>query len=146
MVALNAPAACDNFTFGSPGTSPTLTGSGALTIQGAGYWASGTMTGGGRTIIPPGVTLNIPESETVYLSSRTLENGGTILWSGAANIFAADISVITNRAGALFDAQNAGIDLFSFRRSVALFDNAGTFRKSGAGTTGLSASIAFNEL
>ena len=34
-----------------------------------------------------GATLNIPGPDTVYLSSRTVENGGTILWTGAANIY-----------------------------------------------------------
>jgi hypothetical protein len=141
-VTLNTSADCANFTLGNQGTSPTLGGSGTLTIHGTGCWANGTMTGGGRTVIPPGVTLNIPGSDTVYLSSRTVENGGTILWTGPANIYAVD-TVITNRAGALFDAQNAASFYFTFGNPSRI-DNAGTFQKSGAGTTSVGTGIAFN--
>jgi hypothetical protein len=144
-VTLNTPAGCANFTMGSLISFPTLTGSGTLTIHGTGYWLEGTMTGGGSTIISPGATLNIPGSDTVYLSSRTVENGGTILWTGPANIYTVDNTVITNRAGALFDAQNAAsFYLVFFGGNPSRIDNAGTFRKSGAGTTSVGTGIAFN--
>ena len=141
-VTLNTSAACANFTLGNQFSFPTLGGSGTLTIQGNGCWANGTMNGGGSTVISPGAILNIPGSDTVYLSSRTLENGGTILWTGPANIFAAD-TVITNRAGALFDAQNAAF-IYLVSGAPSRFDNAGTFQKSGVGPTGVGTSIAFN--
>jgi hypothetical protein len=67
----------------------------------------------------------------VALNTRTLENGGTGLWTGTGNISLG--SIITNRAGALFDAQNA--TTLSVNAVSARFDNAGTFRKSAnAGT------------
>jgi hypothetical protein len=70
-----------------------------------------------------------------------LENGGTTLWTGANISF--NTAVITNRAGALFHAQNAASLAFNF--GANRFDNAGTFRKSlNTGTTTLQGGIAFN--
>ena len=131
-VTLNTYADCANFTLGNQGTSPTLTGSGTLTIHGTGHWLEGTMNGGGSTVISPGATLNIPGSDTVYLSSRTVENGGTILWTRPANIYTVDNTVITNRAGALFDAQNAAsFYLVFFGGNPSRIDNAGTSKNQG---------------
>jgi hypothetical protein len=141
-ITLNTSADCANFTLGNQGTSPTLGGSGTLTIHGTGCWANGTMNGGGSTIISPGATLNILGPDFVSLSSRTLENAGTIIWSGAVNIDAVD-SVITNEAGALFDAQNAA-SIYLISGNLSRIDNAGTFQKSGAGTTSIGTGIAFN--
>src|SRR5436190_2921521 len=41
------------------------------------------------------------------LTTRVLENGGTILWTGAGDIFMNSGAVITNHPGALFEVQNA---------------------------------------
>ena len=120
----------------------TLGGAQTVTVGNVMNWLEGTMTGGGRTVISPGATLNIPGSDTVYLSSRTVENGGTILWTGPANIYTVD-TVITNRAGALFDAENAA-SFYLVSGGPSRIDNAGTFRKSGAGTTSVGTSIGFN--
>ena len=64
--------------------------------------------------------------------NRTLENGGTVLWTGGSiNLTTA---VLTNRAGALFETQGAGS--LNFNGGFSRFDNAGTFRKSvNTGTT-----------
>src|SRR5258705_8449823 len=54
-----------------------------------------------------------------------------------------DSSVITNRAGALFHAQNAA--MLVQRSGANRFDNAGTFRKSGnTGTTTLTSGVSLN--
>jgi hypothetical protein len=99
-------------------------------------WTGGSMIGSGRTVIPPGVTLNMGGPTFLQLTSRTLDNGGTAIWTGAGNIFLTD-SVITNRLGGLFNAQNAA--LLSFSGGAPRFDNAGTFRKSAnTGTTSIS--------
>ena len=118
-----------------------LSGPGALTVGNAMNWTSGTMDRGGRTIIAPGATLNISNPAAVSLQTRTLENGGTTLWTGANISF--NTAVITNRAGALFHAQNAASMTFNF--GANRFDNAGTFRKSlDTGTTTLQGGIAFH--
>jgi Ig-like domain-containing protein/List-Bact-rpt repeat protein len=117
-----------------------LNGTGVVTVSNVMNWTSGTMSGNGRTRIAPGATLNLNNPGIVMLQ-RTLENGGTTLWTGA-NI-TMDSSVITNRAGALFHAQNAAT--LMQRSGLNRFDNAGTFRKSGnTGTTTLTSGVSFN--
>ena len=106
-VVLAATNECFNFTLGTANSGgPTLTGGGTLTVHGTGLWNAGLMTGGGRTVIDAGASLNLAGAANLFLSGRILENAGTIFWSGAGSINAVG-SVITNRAGALFDAQNA---------------------------------------
>ena len=116
-------------------TGGTLGGSMVVTVGNAMSWTAGTMNGTGRTIILPGVTLAISNASPVSLTGRTLENGGTILWAGAAEFYPSAGAVITNRAGALFNVQSSA----AFRGSpgaVTRIDNAGTFRKStSTGTT-----------
>ncbi len=112
----------------------TLDGTGTVTISNAMNWAAGTMGGSGRTIIPPGVTLNISNAIGIVLSVRALENGGTTLLTGAGGLTLQFGAVITNRAGALFEVQSAGsfVSISAGNR----IDNAGTFRKSvNVGTT-----------
>ncbi len=156
-VTLNTPVNCYSLTMGASG-SPTLIGAGNLTLfvfnltggtltgsQVASVlhqmdWNGGTMSGSGRTIIAPGATLNIPV--TVTLNTRTLENAGTILWTGG-NV-AMSGGVITNRAGAIFEAQTAtGLNYVS--NPGSRFDNAGTFRKSfNLGTITVFPGLLFN--
>jgi YD repeat-containing protein len=120
--------------------SGPLNGTGALTASQVMNWTSGTMSGAGRTVIASGATLNVINPSALVLATRTLENGGTILWAGA-NI-ALGSAVITNRPGALFQAQNAAS--LSFQSGTSRFDNAGTFRKSGSlGTTTFASGVNF---
>ena len=142
IVTLNSPGDCQNLTFGDPARGPTLTGSGSLTLHGASTWERGTMSGGGRTVIAPGATLNVASGILVSLNFRTLENGGALIWT-AGNI-AVNGAVITNRAGALFEARSA-IGLNNGANPGSRFDNAGTFRKSiSTGTTTVFSGMAFN--
>ena len=123
IVAANANFAVPNLDV----TTGTLGGTGTVTIANVMNWTGGGMIGSGRTIIPPGATLNAALPVGAGLDARTLENGGTILWTGAENIGFVN-AVITNRAGALFHAQGAGG--MTFVSGSNRFDNAGTFRKS----------------
>ncbi len=137
-VTLNTNATCGSLTL----SAGTLAGSGALTLHRDSAWSSGTMTGAGRTILPPGATLNLNGTGTKTLSGgRILENGGTVYWN-AGNIQAATATVITNRAGALFQVQSAtGITPGA---GGGRFDNAGIFRKTSAGTTTINNLVSFN--
>src|SRR5262249_45423960 len=82
-----------------------------------------------------------PFGISFVLSSRTLENGGTLVWSGAGTMGLASGAIITNRPGGLFQVQNDKNINSSF--GANRFDNAGTFRKSaGTGTTGCG--VTFN--
>ncbi|MBI3867393.1 MAG: hypothetical protein HY299_02595 [Verrucomicrobia bacterium] len=120
----------------------TLDGSGTVTISNAMNWTGGIMGGSGRTIIPAGVTLNAAIPSVAFLTSRTLENGGTVLWTGAGVIQISSGAVITNRPTGLFHAQNAAS--FLFGGGASRFDNAGTFRKSvSVGSTTVPSGVTF---
>jgi len=104
----------------------TLGGSSMFVVLDEFNWLGGTMSGSGRTVIAAGATFNLNSSAVHFLSGgRTLENGGTILWS-AGSLTMGGVT-ITNRPGALFDNQTATtVNSGGGNR----FDNAGTFRKS----------------
>jgi len=140
-VTLDTAADCADFTLGTKTYGATLTGSGTLTIRGTFLWTQGSMTGSGRTVLETGAVMNVAGG--VSLATRTLENGGTAFWTGGGDISLSSGAVITNRAGALFDVQNAA-SLAGFA-SGARFDNAGTFRKSvNSATTTISSGMSFN--
>jgi hypothetical protein len=144
-VTLNTPADCWDVVLGNGVSSPTLTGTGTLRVRGNFMWASGNLSGSGRIIIEPGASLQFdaPSTQSPSLSGRTLENGGTIQWTGTGNLGINSGAVITNRPGALFHVQNAA----SLLASVVggRIDNAGVFRKSAnSGMTTVGSSIGFN--
>src|SRR5262249_28656129 len=131
-VTLETDAECANVSIGGAGTSPTLTGSGTLTVPGTLLLSSGTFIGTGPTIVETGGAclmdaLSAPFPGLFIL--RTLELAGTTVWTGVGDLNLTG-GEITNRLGALFDAQSSG----SFN-GPARFDNRGTFRKSTSGTT-----------
>jgi hypothetical protein len=109
------------------GGAASLGGTQNVTITGAMTWAGGSMNGTGSTIISPGATMTINNPSYLGMNSRTLDNAGTIVWVGAGGIDM-NAAVITNRPGALFNAQNAAA--IQFGGGSPRFDNAGTFRKS----------------
>jgi hypothetical protein len=123
----------------------TLSGSGTMTVGSAMNWTGGTMSGSGRTIIPAGVTLNATIPSFASLTTRTLENGGIILFSGTGIFAVTGSGVVTNRAGALFRIENESISGLGGASANGQFDNSGTFRKSaGTGTTLVSSGLTFN--
>ena len=88
-------------------------------------------------------SLNIANAGAVFLNTRTLENAGTVLWTGAGSLVMNFSAVLTNRAGAFFQVQNASP--FVANVGSSRIDNAGTFRKSvTSGTTTVPNGIAFN--
>jgi hypothetical protein len=140
MVSLNTDTECAHLALGTETVQPNLAGVGTLTLRKDSFWNGGAMTGNGMTIVPPGVTLTISNPFPVTLGPRTLDNGGTLLWKGAAINMAG--GALTNRPGALFMAQNSSS--FNFAGLPNRFENAGTFRKTSAGTTVVAAAIPFN--
>jgi hypothetical protein len=88
-----------------------------------------------------GVTLSINGANSLGLSGRTLDNAGTVLWTGAAAMSLGS-AVITNRPGALFEAQSAAS--LTVASGVNRVDNAGTFRKTASGTTTVFGGISLN--
>jgi len=142
-VTVSSAAECFGLTLGGFNTLPTLTGGSTLTLYGASTWVNGTMSGNGRTILETNATLNVPGG--VSLNTRTLENGGTILWTGAGFISVTGGAVITNRGGALFRDENVTAASLGGGIAAGRFDNVGAFRKTtGAGTTTVAAGLSFN--
>ncbi len=96
-------------------------------------WTGGTMNGSGRTVIQPGATLTIAGFTGyggVYLTTRTLENSGTVVWGGGN--FNLNGGIITNDVGASFQIQ--GSAAFNYGGGSPRFDNAGTFLPAPAAT------------
>ncbi len=145
-VTLNSNVDLMDFTLGSPGAAPILSGSGTLGVQRLATWNSGSMDGTGRTVIDPGATLSIANSGWINMTRRTLENAGTTLWTGTADWNFHGGGVITNRPGALFEVQKAGALSWGIFDAASRFDNAGVFRKSvSAGTLTVGgANVTFN--
>jgi hypothetical protein len=124
-------------------SSGTLGGSGVLNVLELMNWTGGFMGGSGRTVIAPGATLNINNGAAVTLDTRALENGGTVVWSGAGNL-TASATVITNRIGAIFEVRN-NASLMPRGFQAWRFDNAGTLRKAIAtGTSTFAAGVSLN--
>jgi hypothetical protein len=123
-------------------SSGTLGGSNVVTVGSAMTWTGGSMSGTGRTVISPAASLTIANPSSLAITSRTLENAGTTVWTGAGSINL-NAAIITNRASALFNAQNSAPIFFG--GGVPRFDNAGTFRKSlNIGMTTIGGSVSFN--
>ena len=119
----------------------TLGGADLVTVGSLMNWTGGAMSGSGRTVIATAATLNVASAFTLSLTSRTLENAGTVLWTGAG--FYLTGGIITNRAGALFHAQNDAS--LSYQGGTCRFDNAGTLCKSSStGRTTFDNGVAFS--
>jgi hypothetical protein len=127
-ITIDQPTECHDLKF----YGGTLTGSGSLTVYGAGEWGSGTLSGTGRTIIAPGATLKLSHSSSLVLDTRILENAGTVTWTGVGMTLV-NATQITNRASGVFELQSAAT-FASSGVGVRSFENAGILRKSG--TTG----------
>jgi len=116
-----------------------LAGNGSFTVGLGLNWSGGTMSGAGATAIPPGVPLTLSGAAQKTLSQRTLNNGGTLTWTGTGLLAA--FGTLNNLAGALFDIQtDAALDPVS--GLAASLNNAGTLRKSaGLGPQLLMANV-----
>src|SRR5207248_3583520 len=97
-VTQNTAVDCGSLTLGSSGSQPTISGSGTLTLHSNSVWASGIMSGSGRTVISAGAILLATNPSTLFLNGRTLENDGTILSTGSAP-WSLSSSIVTNAAG-----------------------------------------------
>ncbi len=141
-VTLNSTADCAHVSLGGFNSNPTLTGAGTLRVRGKFLWASGAMSGSGRTIVETGGNLNMGNPSLLVLNGRTLENAGTALWTDVGSISMNSGAVITNRAGALFEIQGGGT--LQAPNGSSRIDNAGTFRKAVAGTLLIPGGVSFN--
>ncbi len=123
----------------------TLAGGGEFTVSVQFAWSGGNMEGTGTTVIASGATGTISGTANKWLG-RTLQNAGTVDYSGTRLYFgraAGLVGVIDNLAGGRFDVTGEG-DFSRSSESGHAFHNAGTFNKSGAGTTTIFTGVAFN--
>jgi CSLREA domain-containing protein len=119
-----------------------LTGSGAVTVTGNSTWTSGSMMGTGTTTIASGATLDVQSNGTSpNLNARTLNVAGTLTWSQGNNSW-----ILTNGA----TINNSGILEIQVALSIGhgggtadTINNAGVFRKSGAGTATVGVAVNF---
>jgi RHS repeat-associated protein len=106
----------------------TIAGAGTLTVTESMDWLRGSMTDGGKTVIPEGAVLtadSIDGGAFSLSSGRTLENHGTINWL-RGGLGGTSEELVHNTAGASFDIQ-ANVS-FS-----AAFLNDGILRKFASG-------------
>lgn len=105
----------------------TISGTATLTVVGGWNWASGTMSGSGSTTFNIGSTLTI--SSGTHTLMRDLDVSGTTTWTGG------DITI----TGVTFDNLADGVLTLSVGGTSLIgtgtFANAGTFNRTGAGTT-----------
>jgi len=121
----------------------TLSGTNTLTVSNVLNWTGGGMSGGGRTVIAPGATLNLVNTNAVGLWEWTLENGGTVIWTGTGDLSCGS-AVLTNRPGALWEVRNERGFYYAGGGPLPQFDNAGTFRKSQGSGTNIFFGFPFN--
>ncbi len=125
-----------------------VAGASTLTVTGSGSaWTGGSLVGTGTLAIASGATFAISGTGNRGFSradgngnnGRTIENSGTVVWTGSAQLLGGDGARILNLAGGLFDLQSDSTLGYSGSGSQATFANAGTFRKSaGTGTSTVS--------
>ena len=128
-LTVNSALSTSNFEL----TAGTVTGGDTITVTGSMNWSSGTMSGSGVTTIQSGATLTVPIG-TSTLDTRTLDNSGTITWTGGT-FYVNSPAVLNNLSGALFDMQSDNTMSWNVT-GTGTFNNSGTFRKSaGAGTS-----------
>ena len=130
-----------------------LGGSDDVTISNSFTWGNdfpgaGQVTGSGMLIIPDGVTLEITgttlgSSPTNHvLEGRMVDNGGTITFTGTANLAAGEGAVLNNLASGVIDVQNDG-NVTGVNGTFVTVNNAGAIQKSG-GTATSTWEVCFN--
>jgi uncharacterized repeat protein (TIGR01451 family) len=126
------------------GGTLNVTGAMSTTPSGVVDWPSDSvLTGAGSLTIASGATMNINGSGTRYIDGGTLNNAGTVHWSGGNNLSIYNSGVINNQSGGLFDITNDQLVYFHCCLPGQPFNNAGTFRKSIATNTTTFSGIGF---
>jgi uncharacterized repeat protein (TIGR01451 family) len=127
------------------GGTLNVTGAMSTTSTGVVDWsADAVLTGAGSLTIASAAMMNITGSGTRYINAGTLNNDGTINWSGGNNLSIYNSGVINNHASGLFSVKNDQIIYFHCCASGQAFNNAGTFRKSVATGTTIIQNNGFN--
>ena len=129
------------------GGNLNINGGGSVSTTSTGVidWSNdATLSGAGTLNVVTGGTLNFSGFGTRYIAGGTLNNSGTINWSGGNNISIYDSGVINNLAGGLFVVTNDQIIYVHCCSAGQPFNNAGTFRKTTATSTTTIQQNGFN--
>jgi hypothetical protein len=119
----------------------TLAGTADMTITSAFNWTGpSTLSGTGATTVIAPATLKLTGTGAETLDGRTLNNSGTVTWSGANDLSFLDRAVFNNLSGATFTITN---DQTIFTTGAEVMNNAGTILKN-ATTMSTSVDVAFN--
>jgi hypothetical protein len=141
-----------NWTFNANQVFQTLTlsggslrGTGTVTVTNSFTWTGGSMLDAGKTLLAATASGTISGGNNKDLAvNRVLENAGTLTVSGGTVFFNRDSfgggAVINNLAGATLEAQGEVDFRHNFNSPGSAINNAGLFRKTGGGTTELTAS------
>ncbi len=102
-------------------------------------WLTGGIGGSGSFDIESGGFVNISPSAagSVALNGRTVNNAGTVIWTGGAITNNTNAITFNNQLSGIFEVRNNN-SFFSTTSPQSVFNNAGIFRKSvGTGTTNI---------
>lgn len=118
----------------------TLSGSGAVNINGAGSWTGGTLNGAGTTVFSGNLALT-GNGTSRLISGRNVTFAGATTWSNtlqATNVLLGTIGVANgatlNNTGTWVD-QAANITAITTSGSASTFNNTGTYTKTGTAYT-----------
>ncbi|HSW08491.1 beta strand repeat-containing protein, partial [Aquabacterium sp.] len=113
---------------------------GTLAVSNASTWTGGTMSGTGSSTFSGGLAISGAAAKT--LDQRDLILAGASSWAGNSTIAFSNGAVLTNNGS--FADQNAGSVNLTSSGTGNRFANAGTYTKSGAGTTTVNTAFTNN--
>ncbi|MBI4664593.1 MAG: hypothetical protein HY735_37855, partial [Verrucomicrobia bacterium] len=126
----------------SPNFHLTGTLEGTNSLTGRMVWTTGTIKS--KLTIAAGGVLELSGPDQKNLEENTIDNAGTMRWTGTGGLQSSTAVVINNQAGGVFEALNDA-SLQHFSQSVpAVFNNAGVFRKSVGTNVTLIQNVVFN--
>lgn len=128
-VEFNANASLPQFQM----SQGSLGGSAQAVLSGTSAWSSGVMNGTGQTIVPSGATLQLTgQAANGPILSRPVVNNGHVNWTGASDLRFNGGTFVNNGLVTL----NSNVQPYiSSLGGTNSFENVGTFRKQGTGTT-----------
>jgi len=125
-------------------SAATLTGAGTVSITNVMTWTGGTQSGSGATNIATGATLSVSGGAFVVQDGRTFNNAGVVDWTATNHWYFAGNAIFNNLAGGVFNAQAGNNYCLHQSGGSNVFNNMGTFVRTGGGLNCVTGSIAFN--
>jgi phage baseplate assembly protein gpV len=121
------------------GISSTISGSGAVSVNGTFIWNRGAISGNGPFILNDSCVIGNNTSKT--LDGRTLTNNGTITYNGTGTIYLKNNARLVNQSTGKISWEADG--LIDFSTNGGVLNNAGIVTKqAGSGT--MTIDVGFN--